>query len=112
MLALTLIAGLLIVPETLRQDDVLWILIFAPLTRIGYAVLLFVVLAAALRGFPHKTAFRELAPLLAGVALLAGAEFAPDKSDWPHILIYAAMIAVCAVTTWMAVRRILIRNRH
>lgn len=111
MLALALIAGLQIVPETLRQDDVLWILIFAPLTQIGYAVLLFGVLAAALRGFPRKTAFLELGLLLAGIALLIGAEFALDKSDWPHSLIYTAMIAVSAAILWMTVRRILLRDR-
>ena len=112
MLALALIAGLQIVPETLRQDDVLWILIFAPLTQIGYAVLLFGTLFAALRGFPRKTALRELGLLLAGIALLTGDEFALDKSDWPHLLIYAGMIAVSAAMTGMTVRRILIRDRQ
>ena len=104
--ALALIAGTQIIPEILRQDDVLLILIFGPVTQIGYAVLLLTALIGGLRSAGKKTAIREILLLLLGVALIGGGEFALDKSDWPPLLLYGVMILVLAAMTWMTLRRI------
>lgn len=107
--ALALIAGSQIIPETLRQDDVLLIFIFASVSQIGYAVLLFSALAAALRGAGRKAAALETALYLLGVALLVGAEFALDKTSWSPLLLYAGMLLVLGFMTGMTLRRI---RRH
>jgi len=104
--ALTLIAGTQIIPEILRQDNVLWIFIFAPVTQMGYAALLVGCLVLALRGADRKTAVREIALMLAGVVLLVGAEFAYDKTDWPHEALFPVMILILSLMAAMTLRRI------
>lgn len=108
--ALTLIAGTQIIPEILRQDNVLMIFIFAPVTQMGYAALLFFCLMAALRGAPCKAKILEGALMLLGIAVLVAAEFALDKMDWPHEAIFPVMILILAAMTGMALRRIRLRD--
>ena len=107
--ALALMAGTQIIPETFRQDNVLLIFIFASVTQIGYAVLLFSALAVSLRGMGRKTAAREIPLFLLGVALLVGAEFALDKTEWSPLLLYIGMFLILGGMTAMTVHRI---RRH
>ena len=111
MYALTLIPALQLIPEMLRQDNVLMIFIFAPVTQMGYAALLFGTLAAALRPFPRKIKIRELGLMLLGIALLVAGEFALDKSEWSHALLYAVMGVILAAMTGMTLRRIRLRDQ-
>ena len=107
LLALALLCATQIIPEIPRQDNVLLMFIFAPVTQMGYAVLLFGCLLAALRSFPRKTRVLEAGLLLLGIALVGGGEFALDKSEWSHALLYAGMIAVMAAMLALVLRRIL-----
>lgn len=104
--ALALTAGSQIIPETFRQDNVLLIFIFASVTQIGYAVLLFSALAVSLRGMGRKAAMCEIPLYLAGVALLIGAEFALDKTEWSPLLLYLGMLLVLGGMTAMTLHRI------
>ena len=106
---LALMAGTQIIPETFRQDNVLLIFIFASVTQIGYAVLLFSALAVSLRGMGRKAAASEIPLYLLGVALLIGIEFALDKTEWSPLLLYIGMFLILGGMTAMTVRRI---RRH
>ena len=111
MQAIALLAAGQIIPEILRQDNVLLIFIFAPVTQIGFAVLLFGAQLFALvrglrQGLPGRMAAREIALLLLGVVLLIGAEFALDKTEWSRGLLYGGMIVVLGLMAWLVLQRI------
>ena len=99
--ALALFCASQIMPESLRHDDVLFIFIFARVTQIFYALMLAGAMVAALipavkKGLPKKTAVIEFLFLLLGAGVCIGAEFALDKTNLSHVLIYAVMIAALA----------------
>lgn len=105
--ALALFCASQIMPESLRHDDVLFIFVFARVTQIFYALMLAGALIAALwkRVSPKKAALEFLLLLLcAGVCI--GAEFALDKTNLSHILIYAVMIAALAAMAALIIRAI------
>lgn len=106
--ALTLFCASQIMPESLRHDDVLFIFIFARVTQICYALMLAGALIAALR--VHRVPFKEAALqfilLLLGAGICIGAEFALDKTNLSHVLIYAVMIAALAGMAALILRAI------
>ena len=95
--ALALFCASQIMPESLRHDDVLFIFIFARVTQIFYALMLAGALIAALwKRVPPKKAALEFLLLLLGAGVCIGAEFALDKTNLSHGLIYAVMIVTLA----------------
>ncbi|MBR5111246.1 MAG: prolipoprotein diacylglyceryl transferase [Clostridia bacterium] len=110
--ALTLFCACQIMPESLRHDDVLFIFIFARVTQICYALMLAGAQIAALararrNGLGFRQAVTEFLLLLAGAGICIGAEFALDKTNLSHTLIYTVMIAVLAGMAALVLRRIL-----
>ena len=109
--ALTLFCASQVMPESLRHDDVLFIFIFARVTHISYALMLAGALAAALvpavrSGLSRKRAAVVFALLLLGAGVCIGAEFALDKTNLSHTLIYAVMIAALAGMAALILRAI------
>ena len=116
LFALVLVSASQIVPESLRRDGALRIFIFARVTQIGYAVMLFGAAVAAWirgsrRGLAGKTILTEAAEVLLGVLLLIGGEFALDKTEWSNVLIYAVMLLVLAAMAVLVIRRIRTEDR-
>ena len=112
---LTLFCASQIMPESLRHDDVLFIFIFARVTQIGYALMLAGALIAALipavkKGLPKKTAVIEFLFLLLGAGICIGAEFALDKTNLSHILIYAVMIIALACMAGLVLHAVFRRD--
>ena len=115
--ALVLLAACQIVPESLRRDGALRIFIFARVTQICYAAILFGSALAAWirgrkRGLGKKRIGTETAAVLLGILLLIGGEFALDKTEWPDALIYAAMLLTLALMTLLILRRIREEDRQ
>lgn len=111
LMALTLLSASQILPESLRRDEYLTMFIFARINQVGYAVFLGVaLLLALLRGKKHRHFKRHVAIefplLLAGVGVCTAMEFALDKTNYPHALIYLVMLlALCAMAA-LILRRI------
>ena len=108
---LTLFCASQIMPESLRHDDVLFIFIFARVTQIGYALMLARAMIAALipavkKGLPKKNAVIDFLLLLLGAGVCIGAEFALDKTNLSHGLIYTVMIAALAFMAALILRAI------
>ena len=115
-IGLALLCMTQIMPESLRLDDVLFLFIFARVTQIGFAVLMAGTLFAFLirgkrRGLSGKTIAVEILILLLGVGVCIGAEFALDKTNWPNLAVYAAMIAALLVMGIMTVRRGILEDK-
>lgn len=105
--ALALFCASQIMPESLRHDDVLFIFIFARVTQIFYALMLAGALIAALwKRVPMKKAVLEFLLLLLGAGVCIGAEFALDKTNLSHGLIYAVMIVTLAGMAALILRAI------
>ena len=114
---LFLLAVCQVVPESLRRDNVLRIFIFARVTQIGYAVILFCCALAAWlrgrkRGLPRRTIFIEAGLVLLGIVLLIAGEFALDKTSWPDGAIYAVMLLILSLMAVLILRRILQEDRR
>ena len=110
-IGLTLLCVTQIMPESLRLDDVLFLFIFARVSQLGYAVILFGTLIAFLirggrRGLSGKTIFLEILLLLIGIGVCVGAEFALDKTNLSHMLVYGVMIAALIAMGVLVLRRI------
>ena len=112
--AAVLLSCMMIIPESLREDDVLRIFIFARVTQLGCCVLL--VVSAALiwyrsirSGMGKGVLFWGV--LVLAVALLITGEFALDKAEWPDGWIYLGMALILAVTAGMLLNR-LIRSQR
>lgn len=114
MLALygmALLSASQIIPQSLRQDDVLTIFIFAKVNQIGYMVLLCgsMICAGALalrHHTPKQAVLPEWTAMVIGVLLTIGCEYALDKTNLPDLLVYAIMITVIACMCALTVRRI------
>ena len=105
-----------ILPTSLRQDDVLFLFIFARVSQMGYGVILMGVLIAGLirggkRGLSGKTIVLEIFLLLLGVGVIVGAEFALDKTNWPDKWVYCGMIAALLFMGILVVRRLAKEDR-
>lgn len=106
----------MIIPESLRRDGALMIIIFVRVTQLGFAVLLFFSLFIPL--CYHDSEKRaghfilELFLMLLGIALLVGGEFAIDGKisfllECPTFWIYVGMAVVLLLLCVMTMRRIL-----
>ena len=109
---LSLFCASQIMPESLRHDDVLFIFTFARVTHICYALMLAGAQIAALvrarrNGLAFSRAALEFSLLLIGAGICIGAEFALDKTNLSHTLIYAVMILALAGMAALILRRIL-----
>ncbi|HPJ01870.1 MAG TPA: prolipoprotein diacylglyceryl transferase [Candidatus Limiplasma sp.] len=109
--ALALLSASQIIPQSLRQDGVLMIFIFAKVNQIGYMVflcgpLLYAGTAALRRGAAKKAILTEWTLMIAGVLLAIGCEYALDKINLPDLLIYAVMALAIAGMGALAVHRI------
>ena len=109
--ALALLCVSQIMPDSLRQDDVLFLFIFARVSQIVYGVLLLGVLIAGLirggrRGLSGKTIVLEIFLLLLAMGAVGGAEYALDKTNWPDTAVYAGMIAALLFMGILVVRRL------
>ena len=105
-----------IMPDSLRQDDVLFLFIFARVSQMGYGVILLGVLIAGLirggkQGLSGKTIVLEIFLLLLGVGVVVGAEFALDKTNWPDLWVYCGMIAALLFMGILVVRRLTREDR-
>ncbi len=114
--ALVLLAACQIMPESLRRDGALRIFIFARVTQIGYAVLLFTCAAivwhrASVRGVAVRSLVIEITAVLFGILLLIGCEFGLDKTDWSHYLVYGIMILILVILSVLIMRRIQTEDR-
>ncbi len=114
--ALALLCVSQIMPDSLRQDDVLFLFIFARVSQIGYGVILMGVLIAGLirggrRGLSGKTITLEIFLLLLAMGVIVGAEFALDKTNWPDTAVYAGMIAALLFMGILVVRRLAKEDR-
>ncbi len=109
--AAALLPACQVLPECLRCDDALYIFIFARVTHIGYAFLLFFALLLPLIGgskkglAPWKAAV-EITVMLLGLGLCIGTIFALDKTNLPKLLVYAVMALDMAGLAFLACRRI------
>lgn len=86
-----------ILPESLRCDEALFVLIFARVTHLGLAVTLGLVLIRLLVAYRScltgKAVAADAVGLAAGLGLAIGSIFALDKTNWPKPLVYLLMIA-------------------
>ena len=101
-----------ILPEAFRWDDVLYIFIFARVTHIGLAVMLFAVMLLSLlrgkkQGLGTGAFWRELALTLMGICLCILAIYALDKiTAWPAEYVYTGWTLVLLLLCFLGVRRI------
>lgn len=99
-----------ILPESLRTDDALFVLIFARVTHLGLAVTLGLTLIRLLvTGRKHlsvRAIVLDVLGLAAGLGLAIGSIFALDKTNWPKPLVYAMMIAALTWLGFVICRRI------
>ncbi len=106
-----------ILPECLRCDGALYVIIFARVTHLGLACALgftlFHLLAAGRRhGLAAKQIGLELLLFALGIAACIGAIFALDKTNWPKLLVYAMMIASLVELGWVILGRIRKEDRR
>ena len=108
--ALTLWCLVQILPESLRTDDALFVIIFARVTHLGLAVTLGVTLLRLLvkngKQIGAKAIVLDVIGLAAGLGVAIGTIFALDKTNWPKLLVYALMIAALVELGYVICRRI------
>ena len=104
-----------ILPESLRCDEALFVLVFARVTHLGLAVTVGVTLLRLLvAGRSHLTAgaiVLDIIGLAAGLGLAIGSIFALDKTNWPKPLVYLLMIAAIVELGVVICRRIRLEDR-
>ena len=104
-----------ILPESLRCDEALFVLVFARVTHLGLAVTVGVTLLRLLiAGRKHLTAkavVLDVISLAAGLGLAIGSIFALDKTNWPKPLVYLLMIAAIVELGVVICRRIRLEDR-
>ena len=104
-----------ILPESLRCDEALFVLVFARVTHLGLAVTLGVTLLRLLvAGRSHLTAkavVLDIIGLAAGLGLAIGSIFALDKTNWPKPLVYLLMIVAIVELGLVICRRIRLEDR-
>ncbi len=99
-----------ILPESLRTDDSLFVLVFARVTHLGLAAALGVTLLFLLwknrRHIPGRETALDVIGLAAGIIVCIGTIFALDKTNLPKLLIYAVMLLSLAELGFVICRRI------
>lgn len=106
-----------IMPESLRLDDVLFLFIFARVSQMGYAALLFGTHVAALirgvrNGLRGGVVFLEIFLMLLGIGICVGAEFALDKTNISDNVIYGVMIGALVGMGALTVHRLIREDRR
>ena len=113
--ALTLWCLVQILPESLRCDEALFVLVFARVTHLGLAVTLGLtlirLLAAGRNHLSAKAVMLDIIGLAAGLGLAIGSIFALDKTNWPKPLVYLLMIAAIVELGIVICRRIRLEDR-
>ena len=109
--ALVLWALVQIFPEALRCDNVLYVFVFARVTHLGLActagfTLLRLLWQGAKHGLSKKEIILDVAGLAAGIGLCIGAIFALDKTNWPKLAVYAALLLALIELGFVVCRRI------
>lgn len=109
--ALTLWCLCQIFPESLRCDNVLYVLVFARVTHLGLAVMLGLTLIRLLvqgakHGLDKKSILLDVLGLVAGIGLCIATIFALDKTNLPKLLVYAAMLLSLVELGFVICRRI------
>lgn len=108
--ALALWCLMQILPESLRCDEALFVLVFARVTHLGLAVTLGLtlirLLAAGRKHLSAKAVALDVIGLAAGLGLAIGSIFALDKTNWPKPLVYLLMIAAIVELGVVICRRI------
>lgn len=109
--ALVLVSCFMIIPESLRQDDVLQIFVFARVTQLGYCAILIISANliwrnSARSGMSGRAIALEALLLLIHIAILVAGEFALDKASWPDGLVYLVMGLILIGTAWLLIHRI------
>ena len=104
-----------ILPESLRCDEALFVLVFARVTHLGLAVTLGVtllrLLVAGRSQLTAKAVVLDIIGLAAGLGLAIGSIFALDKTNWPKPLVYLLMIAALIELGVVICRRIRLEDR-
>lgn len=114
--AAALLAASQILPEAFRRDDVLYIFIFARVTHIGLAFLLFFSLLIPLihgkkRGLSTRVVIVELLLMALGLGVCIGVIYALDKTNLSQPMLYAVMGAALIGLSFLSCRRILKEDR-
>lgn len=109
--ALTLWCLIQILPESLRCDEALYVLVFARVTHLGLALTLGIVfirllVQGARRGLSAKAILVDAIAFAAGIGLCIAAIFALDKTNLPKLLVYAGMLLAIAELGFIICRRI------
>lgn len=99
-----------ILPESLRLDSALYVLVFARVTHLGLAFTLGLthlrLLAAGRRTIVPRAILLDVLGLAAGIGLCIGTLFALDKTNWPKPLVYGLMILALAELGFVILRRV------
>ncbi len=100
-----------ILPESLRCDEALYVLVFARVTHLGLAftigiVLIRLLVLGAKRGLSVKAIFVDAVAFAAGIGLCIAAIFALDKTNLPKLLVYAGMLLSIAELGFTLCQRI------
>lgn len=112
--ALTLLSVSQILPESFRQDEYLFIFIFARVNQLGHALFLALALILALirgKGQPRfvRSGAIDLLLLLLGAGVCIAAEFSLEGKlgfHWPDLIIYGIMgLALCGMA-FVTLRRV------
>lgn len=114
--ALVLWALVQIFPESLRCDNVLYVLVFARVTHLGLAftvglTLLWLLWKASKKGLGKKVILLDVLGLAAGIGLCIGMIFALDKTNWPKLLVYAGLLLALVELGFVVCRRIALEDR-
>lgn len=109
--ALTLWCLSQILPESLRCDEALYVLVFARVTHLGLAVtlgltLIRLLIVGAKKGLDRKSILLDGIGLAAGIGLCIATIFALDKTNLPKLLVYAAMLVSLVELGFVICRRI------
>ena len=110
-LALALWCLVQILPESLRCDEALFVLVFARVTHLGLAFTLGIMLIRLLvqharHGLPAKDIAVDAIAFAAGIGLCIATIFALDKTNLPKLLVYAGMLLSIAELGFILCRRI------
>ncbi|MDD6051929.1 MAG: hypothetical protein PUC00_11810 [Clostridiales bacterium] len=108
---LTLWCLVQILPESLRCDEALFVLVFARVTHLGLAftigiMLIRLLVQGARQGLTARDITVDALALAAGIGLCIATIFALDKTNLPKLLVYAGMLLSIAELGFILCRRI------
>ena len=103
--------------ELFRQDDVLYIFVFASISLLCLVTCMvlsqFALLHRAYKEtLPKGTALREAGLMLLGVIVCVGGIFALDKTNLPDVMVYAVIILALVLMSFLFCRRIAMEDKR